>query len=170
MAGFWRVSTCTTGLFLTPAATDCRAHGLCSANCSLQLIDSGHCHHKLCPAGKPNKPAYGIATKKLQAQLDELAKQSGREGASHALKHIYAFGDNPKSDVRGANSAGNIWRSVLVCTGVYKVKVHALCTVSNQPAHIRNHQQQREFQWHRHAARYALIRRGGTCIAAQWRC
>eukprot|EP00891_Asterochloris_glomerata_P004853 jgi/Astpho2/4853/fgenesh1_pg.00069_%23_10_t len=70
--------------------------------------------------GKPNKPAYGIATKKLQAQLDELAKQSGREAASHTLKHIYAFGDNPKSDVRGANSAGNIWRSVLVCTGVYK--------------------------------------------------
>ena len=115
---------------LTPAATACHTSGTCNASHSLQLAKGGHGLHKLCPAGKPNKPAYGIATKKLQAQLDELAKQSGREGASHALKHIYAFGDNPKSDVRGANSAGNIWRSVLVCTGVYKVNAHASYIIS----------------------------------------
>ena len=102
----------------------CRAPGIYNASCSPRFAKGGQYHHNLCPAGKPNKPAYGIATKKLQAQLDELAKQSGREAASHTLKHIYAFGDNPKSDVRGANSAGNIWRSVLVCTGVYKVKAH----------------------------------------------
>ena len=27
------------------------------------------------------------------------------------------IGDNPAADVRGANSAGDPWRSILVCTG-----------------------------------------------------
>ena len=30
---------------------------------------------------------------------------------------IYMIGDNPAADVRGANSAGDPWRSILVCTG-----------------------------------------------------
>ena len=72
-------------------------------------------------AGKPNKPAYEIAAKKIQAQLDELAeKVPGGEKKQHQLQHVYAVGDNPKSDVRGANNAGDIWKSILVCTGVYK--------------------------------------------------
>ena len=75
----------------------------------------------MCVTGKPNKPAYEIAAKKLQAQLDLLAAAVPHgEQMSHKLKHVYAVGDNPKSDVRGANAAGNIWRSILVCTGVYK--------------------------------------------------
>lgn len=74
-----------------------------------------------CSAGKPNKPAYEISAKKLQAQLDALAEEvPAGEKKQHQLQHVYAVGDNPKSDVRGANNAGNIWRSILVCTGVYK--------------------------------------------------
>jgi len=46
---------------------------------------------------------------------------------------VYAVGDNPKSDVRGANSAGNIWRSILVCTGVYKGGVNS--NDKEDPAH-----------------------------------
>lgn len=46
---------------------------------------------------------------------------------------MYAVGDNPKSDVRGANSAGNIWRSILVCTGVYKGGVDS--NDEQDPAH-----------------------------------
>jgi ribonucleotide monophosphatase NagD (HAD superfamily) len=33
---------------------------------------------------------------------------------------IYAVGDNPAADVRGANSAGHPWVSVLVRTGVFQ--------------------------------------------------
>lgn len=85
-------------------------------------------------AGKPNKPAYEIAAKKLQAQLDALAeKVPGGEKKQHQLQHVYAVGDNPKSDVRGANSAGNIWRSILVCTGVYKGGVDS--NDKEDPAH-----------------------------------
>lgn len=84
--------------------------------------------------GKPNKPAYDIAAKKLQAQLDALAEKTPQgKQSSHKLKHIYAVGDNPKSDVRGANGAGNIWRSILVCTGVYKGGVDS--NDEQDPAH-----------------------------------
>jgi len=92
------------------------------------------CSSLLSAAGKPNKPAYEIAAKKLQAQLDALAKEAPKgEHKSHKLKHVYAVGDNPKSDVRGANSAGNIWRSILVCTGVYKGGVNS--NDKEDPAH-----------------------------------
>jgi ribonucleotide monophosphatase NagD (HAD superfamily) len=32
----------------------------------------------------------------------------------------FGIGDNPKSDIRGANRAGGHWRSVLVRTGVFQ--------------------------------------------------
>ena len=32
----------------------------------------------------------------------------------------YGIGDNPKADIRGANNAGNHWKSVLVRTGVFQ--------------------------------------------------
>jgi ribonucleotide monophosphatase NagD (HAD superfamily) len=31
----------------------------------------------------------------------------------------YGIGDNPRSDIRGANAAGENWKSILVRTGVY---------------------------------------------------
>lgn len=33
---------------------------------------------------------------------------------------IYMIGDNPKSDISGANALGDPWRSVLVRTGVFQ--------------------------------------------------
>lgn len=95
---------------------------LCGSSQLHDMIQKRFCPDSLLPtAGKPNKPAYDIAAKKLQAQLDALSKKtSGGEDKSHKLKHVYAVGDNPKSDVRGANAAGNMYRSILVCTGVYK--------------------------------------------------
>ena len=66
--------------------------------------------------------------------MDALAeKVPGGEKKQHQLQHVYAVGDNPKSDVRGANSAGNIWRSILVCTGVYKGGVDS--NDKEDPAH-----------------------------------
>ena len=34
----------------------------------------------------------------------------------------YGIGDNPKSDIRGANNAGDHWKSILVRTGVFRGK------------------------------------------------
>jgi len=62
--------------------------------------------------GKPHPPAYEVAARKLE----RLAASS----PARPLRHIYALGDNPASDVRGANAAGGPWRSVLVRTGVWK--------------------------------------------------
>lgn len=35
------------------------------------------------------------------------------------LRNIYGIGDNPHSDIQGANNAGAHWTSMLVRTGVY---------------------------------------------------
>ncbi|KAK9833554.1 hypothetical protein WJX81_005671 [Elliptochloris bilobata] len=75
--------------------------------------------------GKPNPPAYACAAHKLARQLCAGA------GAPQQLQHIYAIGDNPASDVRGANAAGGPWRSVLVRTGVF----HGTGNDASEPAH-----------------------------------
>lgn len=36
------------------------------------------------------------------------------------LKTIYMIGDNPKSDIQGANASGDHWFSILVRTGLFK--------------------------------------------------
>lgn len=50
----------------------------------------------------------------------EYAEDLFREnmGCAHPRK-FYGIGDNPKSDIRGANSAGSHWTSILVKTGVF---------------------------------------------------
>lgn len=40
--------------------------------------------------------------------------------AKRSLEAIYMIGDNPRSDIQGANSMGGKWHSVLVRTGVFK--------------------------------------------------
>lgn len=79
--------------------------------------------------GKPHPPAYVAALRKLQAQAGE-----------QALAHVYALGDNPASDVRGANAAGGPWRSVLVRTGVWggadPVSGSRVANDSDDPAHF----------------------------------
>jgi HAD superfamily hydrolase (TIGR01456 family) len=61
--------------------------------------------------GKPFKVQYDFAT-------DLLEKQAALIGQP-AISRFYGVGDNPKSDIRGANNAGDKWRSVLVRTGVF---------------------------------------------------
>ena len=71
--------------------------------------------------GKPHPPAYEIAVRKLERLIASKKQQEGSDSpVSVSLKHVYALGDNPASDVRGANAAGGPWRSVLVRTGVWK--------------------------------------------------
>lgn len=62
--------------------------------------------------GKPHATQFAAARAMVEAQLPK---------GSQPLQRIYMMGDNPAADVRGANNAiGDVWRSVLVCTGVYR--------------------------------------------------
>jgi len=60
--------------------------------------------------GKPMPSQFQLAQELMADQL-----KPGEE-----LQRIYMMGDNPAADIRGANDADKQWRSVLVCTGVYR--------------------------------------------------
>ncbi|KAI0024203.1 HAD-superfamily hydrolase [Xylariomycetidae sp. FL0641] len=64
--------------------------------------------------GKPTEATYGYAERALQALVD------GNDGS---IDTVYMVGDNPQSDIVGANSfesrCGYRWKSVLVETGVH---------------------------------------------------
>jgi HAD superfamily hydrolase (TIGR01456 family) len=62
--------------------------------------------------GKPETPTYEYATRVIQEQAVELM------GPSAQVESIFAIGDNPASDIRGANNHG--WESILVKTGVWQ--------------------------------------------------
>ncbi|KLO09493.1 HAD hydrolase [Schizopora paradoxa] len=64
--------------------------------------------------GKPTKATYRFAEKLLRDRLQELHPLDVDDGH---LPNVYMIGDNPESDIAGANAAG--WHSVLVETGVY---------------------------------------------------
>ncbi|KAJ7078847.1 HAD-like domain-containing protein [Mycena belliarum] len=57
--------------------------------------------------GKPTRPTYDFATQVLRDSL----------GHENPLPPMYMIGDNPESDIAGANAAS--WKSVLVKTGVF---------------------------------------------------
>jgi HAD superfamily hydrolase (TIGR01456 family) len=69
--------------------------------------------------GKPHFETYEFAEKRL------LQQREGSFGGTNVppLRNVYMIGDNPESDIRGANSynnhAGIGWTPVLVRTGVY---------------------------------------------------
>ncbi|KAF8638028.1 hypothetical protein AX16_010660 [Volvariella volvacea WC 439] len=60
--------------------------------------------------GKPTKATYDFASQVLTEKF-KLMEESGRD------PRIYMIGDNPDSDIAGANGAG--WPSILVKTGVF---------------------------------------------------
>lgn len=72
--------------------------------------------------GKPHKPTYAFAEKRLIAHRNQLLSPSDGGKLGH-LKRVYMVGDNPESDILGGNSYrsphGTDWVSVLVQTGVY---------------------------------------------------
>eukprot|EP00803_Ostreobium_quekettii_P010448 evm.model.scf_1116.2 EVM.evm.TU.scf_1116.2 scf_1116:15222-17869(-) len=63
--------------------------------------------------GKPHPSQYRLVEEVLEHQAAELR-------LPRPIRTIYAVGDNPASDVRGANMAGGPWVSVLVRTGVFQ--------------------------------------------------
>jgi ribonucleotide monophosphatase NagD (HAD superfamily) len=70
---------------------------------------------------KPNQGTYEFAEKLL---IKHRQNFTGLEGDMTELKRVYMIGDNPESDIAGANSfrspTGTEWISLLTRTGVYK--------------------------------------------------
>lgn len=58
--------------------------------------------------GKPERSQFDFALNHAKKQLP----------SNHLLSNVYMIGDNPTTDIRGANEAG--WTSILVRTGVFK--------------------------------------------------
>ena len=59
--------------------------------------------------GKPFNVQYTAAEKVLHTM-----------NSMEVITQYYGVGDNPKSDIRGANNAGSEWKSILVKTGVFE--------------------------------------------------
>lgn len=70
--------------------------------------------------GKPFQGTYEFAERQL---LRNRAAVFGKGASLPPLQKVYMIGDNPESDIRGANSyrsdIGSSWHSILVRTGVY---------------------------------------------------
>lgn len=71
--------------------------------------------------GKPHRPTYEFAEKRLVQHRKYLLQSN--DGNLGNLKRVYMVGDNPASDIAGANNyespLGTDWASILVQTGVY---------------------------------------------------
>ncbi|KAG5927377.1 hypothetical protein E4U42_002320 [Claviceps africana] len=78
--------------------------------------------------GKPSQFTYDYAhTRLLQyysGMNSESSKSGGTTAAATPLRRVYMIGDNPESDIRGANEFcphdGTEWVSILVRTGVWQ--------------------------------------------------
>ncbi|KAK5164307.1 uncharacterized protein LTR77_010002 [Saxophila tyrrhenica] len=71
--------------------------------------------------GKPTQATYEYAENLLRQHRKKIW---GPVGLNDPLKRVYMVGDNPESDIQGANNYqsphGSDWTSVLVKTGVWK--------------------------------------------------
>ena len=83
---------------------------------------------ELCRYGKPYKVQYAYAEKLLlnEAMLLQRTKVTADTvGCMEALLSLsdrctyFGIGDNPLSDIKGANNAGPHWQSILVRTGMF---------------------------------------------------
>lgn len=76
------------------------------------LYESYHGHSlQIKYFGKPYKVQYSFAEEVLRKQAAKLGQA--------APTTFFGIGDNPRSDIRGANNAGVHWKSVLVRTGIF---------------------------------------------------
>ena len=71
--------------------------------------------------GKPTQPTFEFTENRLRQNRKQIW---GQVGLNDPLRRVYMIGDNPESDIRGANDYesphGSQWTSILVRTGVYK--------------------------------------------------
>ena len=62
--------------------------------------------------GKPHQASYRY----VEEMLETLAVKAGYTGG---VSRIYAIGDNPATDMAGANAAGDRWTSILTRSGMF---------------------------------------------------
>ncbi|ORX63066.1 HAD-superfamily hydrolase [Hesseltinella vesiculosa] len=62
--------------------------------------------------GKPHGTTYAFAEQVISRQVQR------QTGQVYVPTHVYAIGDNPAADIKGANAHG--WSSILVKSGVFK--------------------------------------------------
>eukprot|EP00878_Enallax_costatus_P027545 GHUV01029672.1.p1 GENE.GHUV01029672.1~~GHUV01029672.1.p1 ORF type:complete len:256 (+),score=92.69 GHUV01029672.1:727-1494(+) len=67
-----------------------------------------------------------------QQHLHHEPPQAPQSSTGQVLSAIFAVGDNPAADIRGANQAGPPWVSVLVRTGVFTEGLNS----KSDPAHV----------------------------------
>lgn len=67
--------------------------------------------------GKPYRIQYDFAEQMLQSEAQRIGGDCPND-ACNAI--FYGVGDNPLSDIRGANAAGPSWKSILVRTGMFQ--------------------------------------------------
>jgi HAD superfamily hydrolase (TIGR01456 family) len=83
--------------------------------------------------GKPTRATFQYGEMVLQKYNNKLNEING---TSNQIKRVYMIGDNPESDIDGANNyqstVGIEWKSVLVETGVYA----AGSLPAHKPSHI----------------------------------
>ncbi|KAK7952293.1 had superfamily protein [Apiospora aurea] len=94
--------------------------------------------------GKPSETTYTYGERMLKAFHEKMYRSQNTEdgsggGGPPAIKTVYMIGDNPDSDIVGANTyksrMGAIWNSILVETGVYQAGTEP----SHQPTyHAKN--------------------------------
>jgi HAD superfamily hydrolase (TIGR01456 family) len=76
--------------------------------------------------GKPYRATYEFAEKQLIRHRETLFRKHHQHSHQHPtkLRRVYMVGDNPESDIRGANDYrsphGVEWLSLLTRTGVYR--------------------------------------------------
>lgn len=74
--------------------------------------------------GKPSRATYDYAASLLASQIDhaqhgtEINLHPSPDKVGHVPGRVYMVGDNPASDIAGANNYG--WESILVQTGVFR--------------------------------------------------
>lgn len=101
--------------------------------------------HKVDPMRAANRTDLAHKTAAVATQLNSSDQQTQTESingkdlqichplpAASMFSAIYAVGDNPAADIRGANLAGPPWVSMLVRTGVFAEGSNS----STDPAHV----------------------------------
>lgn len=88
-------------------------------------ITGGKARLKVEMGGKPSRGTFAFAEKRITAHREALLKEGGEEvEAAPPLQRVYMVGDNPASDIAGANAfrspAGVRWSSILVWSGVFQ--------------------------------------------------
>lgn len=74
--------------------------------------------------GKPTQGTFTFAENRLKQHRTVLRGGNNDDDDAAKLRTVYMVGDNPESDIRGANEykspTGSRWNSILVRSGVYR--------------------------------------------------